>query len=370
MPLADELLGADEAEALIAALAAAEPATGFAGLRAAAARLGELALSARARALAEALDADLDDGADRLNAVVRSATADPGFAGWMLWGVGLAVGRRAIDDGSDAAFDDGLALLRELTPRMTSEFSVRPMLRHDLHRALRTMADWTSDPDPHVRRLASEGTRPLLPWGERVPGLVEDPGLTRGILDALHDDPDEVVRRSVANHLNDHSRAHPGFAVEVVRGWQRRGGPHVARTASHALRTLVKRGDADALALLGFRAAEVEVSPIEIAERRIEPGGTVRFGAEIRNIGIESADLVIDYALFFPDSRGRERTKVFKIGRRTLAPGERTRVDASRSFRALTTRSYYPGDYGVALQVNGVAFERAAFAVRPEAIEN
>ena len=363
MPLADELLGEREARALIDALTGADPAAPLDAVRATAGALGELPLSGRARALAAAMLADIDGDSDRLNAHVRAALTDPGFSGWMLWAVGLAVAQRAIETATASAFDDALAVLRQLTPRMTSEFSVRPLLRHDLPRALGIMGEWVSDPDPHVRRLASEGTRPLLPWGERVPGLVEDPGLTRAILDALHDDPDEAVRRSVANHLNDHSRAHPGYAVEVVRGWQWRGGPHRARTASHALRTLVKRGDADALALLGFRAAEVEVSPIEIAERRIEPGGTVRFGAEIRNVGIESVDLVIDYALFFPDARGRERTKVFKIGRRTLAPGERTRVEASRSFRALTTRSYYPGDYAIALQVNGVAFERTAFVV-------
>ncbi len=367
MPLADELLGADEAEALIAALAATEPGAGFAELRATAERLGELSLGARARALADALDADLDGGAERLNAVVRSALADPGFAGWMLWGVGLAVGRRAIGDGSDAAFDDGLALLRELTPRMTSEFSVRPMLRHDLSRALGAMAGWVSDPDPHVRRLASEGTRPLLPWGERVPGLVSDPELTREILDALHDDPDEVVRRSVANHLNDHSRAHPEYAVEVVRGWQQRGGEHVPRTARHALRTLVKRGHPGALELLGFRPVEVSVSPIEFESAEVELGGAVRFGAEIENVGAERAALVIDYVLFFPDARGNERAKVFKVGRRDLAPRERTRVEATRSFRALTTRSYYPGAYAVALQVNGVLGGRAEFAVRAAA---
>lgn len=364
MPLADELLGEREARALIGALAGADPAAPLDAVRATAGALGELPLSGRARALAAAMLADVDGDSDRLNAHVRAALADPGFSGWMLWAVGLAVAQRAIETATSSAFDDALAVLRELTPRMTSEFSVRPLLRHDLPRALGIMGEWVSDPDPHVRRLASEGTRPLLPWGERVPGLVEEPALTRAILDALHDDPDEAVRRSVANHLNDHSRAHPAFAVAVVDGWSAGGGAHVVRTSRHALRTLVKRGDPAALALLGFRPAEVSVRPIELSSREIEFGGAVRFRAELENLGADAAELVVDYVLFFPDARGRERTKIFKIGQRTLAPGERTRVDASRSFRALTTRSYYPGDYSIALQVNGVVHERADFALR------
>lgn len=365
MPLADELLGAAEARGLVATLTAADPGTPFTATLAASETLAELPLSGRARRLASALLEDVDGGPDRLTAVVRAACADPQFTGWALWAVGLAVAWRAVDAGDAASFDDGLAVLRELTPRMTSEFSVRPLLRHDLPRALGTMTEWTADPDPHVRRLASEGTRPLLPWGERVPQLLQDPRRTRPILDALYDDPDEVVRRSVANHLNDHSRVHASFTVETVGGWQRRGGADVDRTARHALRTLVKRGDPGALALLGFRPAELAVSPLVLTPTLVESGGTVRFRSEIANRGAEPARLVIDYVLSFPDARGAERSKVFKLGHRSLAPGERTVVEASRSFRPISTRRYYPGRHGIALQINGVAQERTDFELLP-----
>ena len=369
MPLADELLGAREARALITTLTAADPGNPFTATRAASESLAELPLSGRARTLAQAMLHDIDGGPDRVTSVVRSACADPEFSGWMLWAVGLAVAWRAVDAGDTAAFDDGLAVLRELTPRMTSEFSVRPLLRHDLTRALDTMTEWTADPDSHVRRLASEGTRPLLPWGERVPGLIGDSQQTRPILDALYDDPDEVVRRSVANHLNDHSRAHADFAIRTVAEWQRHSNGHrdspmetdIARTARHALRTLVKRGDAGALALLGFRPAELTVSQLVLTPTLVEWGGTVRFRGEIENVGTDPAELVIDYALHFPDARGGERSKIFKIAHRSLAPGERTVVEASRSFRPISTRRYYPGRHGIALQINGVAQERADF---------
>ncbi|QIM18268.1 DNA alkylation repair protein [Leucobacter coleopterorum] len=287
----------------------------------------------------------------------------------MLWPVGLAASWSAVDAGSAAAFDNGMDLMRELTPQMTSEFAIRPLLLHDLERGLGHMREWTNDPNWHVRRLASEGSRPLLPWGERLPLLVSDPSPTRPILDALYDDPEESVRRSVANHLNDHSRAHPEFTVSVVQAWRDQGGTHVERTSRHALRTLVKRGDAGALALLGFPPARVRVSPILLSDTEVVAGGAVRFGAEVTNVGEGPANLVIDYVLSFPDARGRERSKVFKITQRSLQPGEVTQVETGHSFKAITTRKYYPGSYALALQVNGVPHERVEFTVADSTTE-
>lgn len=361
MSMTDELLGGESVGSLLGALQDAAPGRRFEATREAAAGLSALTLSARARSLADAILRDVPGDHAELARVVRAATRGSGFEGWALWPVGLASARRAVAEGTESAFDDSLEVLRELTKRFTSEFAIRPLLLHDLDRGLDRMASWTADPDWRVRRLATEGSRPLLPWAERLPALVADPSPTRAILDALHDDAEESVRRSVANHVNDHSRGHAGFAVEVVRGWQVRGGAHLGQVSRHALRTLVKRGDPAALELLGFPPALVSVSPLAVSPGRVEVGGAVEFGAVVENLGADSAPLVIDYVLFFPGARGEERSKVFKIAQRTLAPGERTQVRASHSFRPITTRRYYSGRYGVALQVNGVPHPRTDF---------
>ena len=361
--MTEELLGRRSAASLVDALRAAEPDAEFGATRGTAERLEGLTLSERARALARSLLADVDGGPERLAALTRRALERPDFAGWALWPVGLAVATRAVDDGRPAAFDDAMAVLRALTPRMTSEFAIRPLLRHDLDRALAIMREWTADPDWNVRRLASEGSRPLLPWAERIPALVADPAPTRPILDALHDDPEESVRRSVANHLNDHSRSHAEFVVRTARAWREAGGAHVERTSRHALRTLVKRGDPGALALLGHGPVRVDVAPLELAARTIAFGDAVRFRGEVASAEDAPVDLVIDFVLFFPDARGRERSKVFKLAQRALEPGARTVVEGAHAFRPMTTRRYYPGRYGVALQVNGVRQERADFAL-------
>lgn len=370
--MTDELLGSARVDRLIEALEAARTARPFTETRRVAAELPQLSLSDRSRALAGALLIDVPGAHGEFVAVVREALQDPGFGtaadGWILWPVGLATAGRAVEDGSQEAFDAGMAMLRELTPRFTSEFSVRPMLRHDLPRALAHMESWVDDPDWNVRRLATEGSRPLLPWGERLPALVADPAKTRRILDALHTDPSDSVRRSVANHLNDHSRAHADYTVEVAGAWLAAAGPHAERTVRHALRTLVKRGDLGALGLLGFDAAALDglvVPALTLSPERVPGAGSVRFAAEIANTADRTAELMIDYVLFFPDARGAERVKVFKLGRRSLAPGERTEIAASHSFRPITTRRYYPGRYGVALQINGVVQDRADFELAP-----
>ena len=361
MPMTDELLGPQRVSELGRILADADPAAAQHSMSAVARSLDGLALSARARLLAVAIRDDHGRTPEALNALVRAALDDPDFTGWMLWPAGLAVAWSAVEHDTHEALDNALDVLRELTPRMSSEFSIRPLLRHDLDRSLGHLSEWTTHSSWHVRRLASEGSRPLLPWAERIPALVADPTPSRPILDALFDDPEESVRRSVANHLNDHSRAHERFTVDTVRGWQRRGGTHVDRTTRHALRTLVKRGDPGALDVLGFGSAQLTVSALRLESVRVPIGGEVRFAADITNVGATSARLVIDYVLAFPDARGRERVKVFKLAQRELAPGTSTTVATAQSFRLITTRTYYPGTAAIALQINGVVQDRAVF---------
>ena len=359
--MTEDLLGVQSTQTLFESLERSDAGQSYSATRTVSRQLDALTLSERARAIARAILTDVDGDRDRLSRVIRASLEDGEFGGWTLWPLGLAASWSAIEAGTDAAFDTGMEHLRALTPRMSSEFSIRPMLLHDIDRGLGHLREWTNDPNWHVRRLASEGSRPLLPWGERLPALVRDPAPTLPILDALYADPEESVRRSVANHLNDHSRGHADVVVSTVRGWQAAGGTDVERTVRHALRTLVKRGNVDALDVLGFSPAEVEVAPVVLSADIVPVGGDVRFSAEVRNIGDRPSKLVIDYVLTFPGARGDERSKVFKIAQRQLEPGERTEIETGHSFRAITTRKYYPGRYGVALQVNGVQHARTEF---------
>lgn len=366
MPFADELLGADEARALVRAIRAARPDTDAPALAQAAESLAPLPLGARADLLRDALLDDVPGDHAALAAVVRRAALDPGFRGWLIWPVTLAVATRAADE-SEAAFDDGTALLAELTGRLTSEFAIRTLLRADLDRALDHALAWTRAADPAVRRLASEGTRPYPPWAVRVPALLREPQRTILILDALYRDPDEIVRRSVANHLNDLSRENAELVTETAARWLAEPDATTASVVRHALRTLVKRGDAGALALLGFTGDALEVQGPRLSGAEVPFGGTIGFAGRVRNAGTVAARVAVDYVVFHRRANGSQTSKTFKIAVRDLAPGETLAIERRHSFRAITTRRYYPGAHAIALQVNGVVSEPAAFELLAEA---
>lgn len=366
MPFADELLGVGVAATLTRCIQNALPERPLRALPRAADTFDGLSLRERADVLRDALLADIPGDYTTLARVIRSAAEhEAGFTGWLIWPVTSAIAARAVADGTDASFDDAMSLLAELTGRLTAEFAIRTLLRHDLDRALEIIAEWTDSPDEHVRRLASEGTRAYLPWAIRVPALLSRPGATIGILDALYRDDSEYVRRSVANHLNDLSRDSPDLVVETARRWLDTPAPTTRTLVRHALRTLIKRGDPRALALLGFAPATVQIDGPLLAETRVPWGAEVSFTAVIRNTGTDSARLAVDYVVHHRRANGTLSTKVFKLATADLAPGEELAIDRRHSFRPITTRRYYPGEHAIALQVNGVATPPVVFDLLP-----
>ncbi|MDA0183992.1 hypothetical protein OJ997_27035 [Solirubrobacter phytolaccae] len=266
----------------------------------------------------DALMADLPEGYDAAATAVRAAFEDETFTGWMLWPVSEAVVGRALQSGLAGDLDDAMDVLALLTTRLTGEFAIRAMLAARFERTLEIAQAWTSSENPHVRRLASEGTRSHLPWAKGVPELVRRPGATRPIVDALYADEAEYVRRSVANHVNDLSRDDPDLAADIVAGWLDRPDAHTPRVARHALRTLIKQGHPRALQLMGFDGTEFE-------------------------------------------ARGASRPKVFKIASRSIAPGETVLISKSYSFRPQTTRTFHPGEHAIELQINGRPYGRDTF---------
>ena len=366
MPFADELIGPSAARALLRSMQTAAPDVAFTALRSANRGLGPLALRERADLLRDALLKDLPGSYDGLADTVREAARDEEiFTGWLIWPVTGAVAQRAVDEGTGHAFDDALALLAELTGRLTSEFSLRPLLRHDPHRALKRIMPWTRSRDQDVRRLASEGTRPFLPWATRVPALQDDPRSTLPILNALYRDESEYVRRSVANHLNDLSRNHPDLVVETAAAWLAVPDDNTRRLVRHALRSLVKKGDPGALALMGFAPAPaLDITGPVLAEDSVPYGGTLHFTATLTNTGAEPVQLAIDYVIHHLRANGQHSTKTFKLATKLLEPSQSVEFSRTHSFREITTRRYYPGEHAVELQVNGARHGRAVFALR------
>ena len=366
MPFADELLGRPQATAMTDLFESVSDGRSLAATRSATAELDDLALGARSSHLASSLLADLPVPYSEFAAIVRRALQSPTLTGWMVWPVSSAVSASSIADASDGAFDDGMKLLAELTPRLTCEWAVRAMLRARLERALEIMLEWTTSDDEHVRRLASEGTRPYLPWGTRVAAITRDARLAAPILDALYRDESEYVRRSVANHLNDISRHDSALVCEMAAAWLSDGDENTPKLVRHALRTLVKRGDPVALGLLGFGSAEVVVDGPTLDRTSIVLGEELLIGAVVSNRGETPVNLVVDYVVHHVKADGSRTPKTFKISTTTLAPGASLTISKRHSIKPITTRRYHPGTHAVELQVNGVRHGFAEFDLLPE----
>lgn len=158
-------------------------------------------------------------------------------------------GRDAQHNGGEDPFEVAMRAQYELTRRFTAEFSIRPFLMYDFERTLNQLKRWLNDPDPHVRRLCTEGCRPRLPWGARIPQLIADPRPTLPILEALKNDPSLYVRRSVANHLGDIAKDHPELAFELCEHWLTNADKDLKWVIRHAVRHPAKQGNATAIAL-------------------------------------------------------------------------------------------------------------------------
>ncbi len=252
-----------------------------------------------------------------------------------------------------AHFELSLDALKFFTRFGSSEFAIRAFLERDLDRTLAVMTTWAADPDEHVRRLASEGSRPRLPWGRRLPALVRDPSPTFPILAGLAADPSLYVRKSVANHLNDISKDHPERMLALVESWDR-DNEHTAWIARHAARTLIKKGHPRALRLVGVNgAARVTVDAFSVAPRTIRLGDTITLAARLTSSAKQSQRLVIDYVVRYAKASGRASAKVFKWTEVTLAPGAPLALTKRQTIRDFSTRRHHAGRHPVDLQING-----------------
>lgn len=205
---------------------------------------------------------------------------------------------------------DALAVFTEYS---TSEFAVRPFIEKYGDRMMQQMLDWSQSDNHHVRRLASEGCRPRLPWGTALKGFKKDPQPILPILENLKQDETEYVRRSVANNLNDISKDHPELVKQIARSWK---GRHSGtdRLVKHACRTLLKAGDSETLALFDYAAVEHITLQNLAASSQVVIGGSLEFSFDLQSIDNRELGLLrIEYAIGFHRPGRKPGRKVFKI---------------------------------------------------------
>jgi 3-methyladenine DNA glycosylase AlkC len=263
-------------------------------------------------------------------------------------------------------FEEAMRAQYELTKRFTAEFSIRAFLERYPDATLDRMREWAADPNVHARRLVSEGTRPRLPWAPRLRGFQADPGPVIELLEALKDDPEEYVRRSVANNLNDISKDHPDLVVEVARRWWAGASPDRRRLVRHGLRTLIKQGHPGALAVLGHGPdSPVEVVAVSVAPTSVAIGEKVGIEVRLANRSNREGGALVDVIVHFVKANGTASPKVFKGAEVMLGPGEEKTISKTISLRQHSTRTHYPGRHQVDVQLNGRVVPGTGFELTP-----
>ncbi|KAA2284109.1 DNA alkylation repair protein [Arenimonas fontis] len=331
-----------------------------------------LEMKARAMRIADALEATLPEDFDHAAGLIEAALAPPatgdemefritadGLAGWIGWPLGEFIARRG-----QAHPERALRALRELTQRFTSEFAVRPFLVNHFDLTLAQLRHWSGDPNPHVRRWTSEGTRPRLPWGLRIRSLVADPSPTLPLLRALQDDPSAYVRRSVANHLNDIAKDHPDLVADWLQRYLPGASPERLALLRHASRSLIKQGQPRVLAAWGLGRPFRGEARLSVTPARLALGGSLRLRAELVSAAARSQSLLVDYVVHHVKANGSSSPKVFKGWRLELGPHERRRLEKTHPLKPITTRVYHSGRHRIELQVNGRVVAEAAFLLK------
>lgn len=317
--------------------------------------LESLELKARIGQIADALGAHLEEPFPA--AVERVLAVSESVGMWAAWPLATWIERSGLEH-----WDASWAAMKRLTERASCEFAVRPFIRQDPPRALATLREWTTDPNEHVRRLVSEGTRPRLPWGGHLRMFQRDPAPTLALLERLRADPAEYVRRSVGNHLNDITKDNPDAAVETAGRWHAEGSADVRWVVRRGLRGLVKQGHPGALAVLGLGTPQIELVSLTVSPTIIALGSAL----EIRCALDCAADqaLLIDYAVHHVKANGTTTPKVFKWAKRDAVAGQRLSLTRQHAIKPISTRRYYSGTHAVELRINGCAFGRAEFELR------
>ncbi len=270
--------------------------------------------------------------------------------------LGLVVGQHGRAD-----FEASVALLKQMTRRFSSEFDLRYFLLEDQERTLDIIKGWVDDPDYHVRRLVSEGTRPRLPWAMQLPRLMADPSPALPLLEALRDDEEEYVRRSVANHLNDIAKDHPDLIAELAGKWLKDANANRTKLVRHACRSLIKQGHPGALKVFELNPPDLKLDKMIMETPVVVFGSDLVFSVELISTCRKPQKLIIDYVVHFLKANGSRSGKVFKWKKLTLGAGEKQLMKRKHPIRPITTRRYYRGTQGLSLRINGEDFTLAEF---------
>ncbi len=261
--------------------------------------------------------------------------------------------------------ETSVAALELFTQHGSSEFAVRPFIIRYPGIMIPVFSKWAVHKNHHVRRLASEGMRPRLPWAIALPAFKKDPAEVIKVISLLKNDESDYVRRSVANCLNDISKDNPEIALKTAKSWYGNN-CNTDRIVKHAMRGLLKKGNSEALGIFGFSKSKVKLREIELSSTRIKRGGELTFSFILETgknplKNSPAGNLRVEYSIDFITSTGRKIRKIFLI--KEFSPNDQTiyRLKKRQSFKDLTTRKHFKGKHTLSIHVNGKVLAEKLF---------
>ncbi|OOV16366.1 DNA alkylation repair protein [Flavobacterium sp. LM4] len=257
-------------------------------------------------------------------------------------------------------FETSMKAFVSITQFISCEFAVRPFILKYKEKMIDEMTKWSLHENHHVRRLASEGSRPRLPWAMAIPFLKKDPSSILPILENLKNDPSEYVRRSVANNLNDIAKDNPGILLEIASRWKN----HSRETdgiIKHGSRTLLKQGHPKILSHYGLESTNIELSSFVIKTPIVKIGYYLQFCFYLNNKNEEPKTIRLEYAIHYKKAKGHLAQKVFKISEKIYPPNQLTKIERNQSFKLITTRVFHTGVHQLSIIINGTESEALEF---------
>ncbi len=262
-------------------------------------------------------------------------------------------------------FDESMKAIEEVTKLVSAEFAIRQFILKYPDAAMRQMMLWSRHEDPSVRRLASEGCRPRLPWSQELTMFRKDPSPILPILENLKADPSEYVRRSVANNLNDIAKDNPSLVIKTAKHWKS-DSQETNWIIRHGCRTLLKKGVEQVLRMHGFKTdRRCGVQGLKVS-KNVKIGDYLTFDFVFRNLEKSTEQFRIEYIVHYLTSKGKISPKVFKIGEYKVEAGGSISISRRQSFRNFTTRKHYSGKHTLTILVNGKPKARQDFMVGDE----
>lgn len=128
--------------------------------------------------------------------------------------------------------------IEEITKRNTGEYAIRPFIRKYPEELIVIMSNWAKSDNFHLRRLASEGLRPKLPWSAKLDLFNDDPKPVFDILELLKEDEVMFVKKSVANHLTDWLKVNREHTIKLINKWKKSDNVHTKWIIKRATRKI------------------------------------------------------------------------------------------------------------------------------------